>query len=1069
MGRDSLRCLPAKATQLSQAFVIVLLVLGFSTATAQQTRVPQALDTAKALSQFIQDSWRIEDGLLINSILDQVKTPDGYHWLATYDGLIRFDGWSFKVYSQRTHPQFPTNSIYNLLGDRAGNLWIATNGGGVLKKSGEDITLVETNQYMPNNSVTTLIEDENGAIWVGTRGGLGMILNNTYAFYPEFDRLKDLHVFKLYIDSKGALWIGTLGEGLWQLQNGLLRQYTTKNGLSNNSIRSLFEDAKGRLWIGTEEGISLMENDRIRSVSVFDGNYHAFINDIIQDAYGTLWFATDAGLLRHHNDRFDLYFTDPEGGANELLNLHADEQGSLWIGTYHKGLIRLRDGKFKNYSLEEGLPNEVANVVWPEKEGGAWVGTNGGIAFVHNEVQRVYQLADNQSANRIRDIYRDSKGILWAATYNGLFRFNGKGFVRAMYKGAGLSSDKVRRIMEDRQGRLWIGTRNGLFVQNTPGVERVSIVDELSGVFVLSIFVDSKGLVWVSTNGKGLYCFKDSQLIQYTTQNGLSSDIIFDLWEDKQGNLWACSNAGISMLKDGIWHNLGEKEGLFGNTFFQILADEQGYLWITSNRGIFMVSQQELQDMMLRKTDRVPAYKHFTVSDGMRSGVISSVSTSRIDAEGRMWFTTLDGISIIHPERISTNTTPPHVVLESVVVDNVAYAANAPVKFEAGMRQYAFSYTGFNYSAPKATTFAYKLEGFDRDWQLAGTRRTAYYTNLPAGSYTFKVRAANEDGIWSEEDATFTFEQKAHFWDTLWFKLLMVAGSVLLGFIIYLGRAHQLKVQNQKLASLVSERTEHINTQKQAIEKQKEELTQLNQLKDQLLSVLSHDLRQPFSSISGLLSLLREKQIDQHEFQDFSKELNQQVKWQVHMLDNVLLWTRNQLKGLEVNPVQVPMHEFVEDICQLYRSQALQKNIRIINQVEHSMQVMADVDILHLLLRNLLGNAIKFTRSNGIISISAHFYNDFCQVEVADDGIGIERERLASLFDAQVKKSKPGTSNEKGTGLGLVLCREFIEACGGRIWAESQPGRGSRFIFWLPQGVGAAGIQDMKNKQPLTS
>jgi ligand-binding sensor domain-containing protein/signal transduction histidine kinase len=1066
MGTYSLKSHLTKAVWFSQWILAVLFTLNTSALQADPGRPIQALDTAKSLSQFIQDNWQIEDGLLINSILSQVKSPNGYHWLATYDGLIRFDGWSFKVYSQRTHPQIPTNSILCIQGDKAGNLWIATSGGGVLKMAGEEISLLEQNQYAPNPSVTTLAEDANGHIWVGTRGGLGLIVNNTYAYFPEIDRLKNLHIYKVYFDSKGSLWIGTMGEGLWQLQNGMLRQYTTAHGLVNNSIRSLFEDNKGRLWIGTEVGISLMENDRIKAVSVFEENYHAFINDITQDAYGTLWFATDAGLLRHHNGRFDLYFTDPEGGANELLNLHADQQGSLWIGTYHKGLIRLRDGKFTNYSMAEGLPNEVVNVVWPEKEGGSWVGTNGGIAFVDNGVQRVYQLADNQAANRVRDIFRDSKGNLWVATYNGLFRFNGKSFVRAMYKGAGLSSDKVRRIAEDRQGRLWFGTRNGLFIQTSPGVERVSIIDELAGVFVLSIFPDSKGKIWVSTNGKGLYCFEENKLVQYTTQTGLVSDIIFDLWEDSEGNIWACSNAGISMLKGGQWYNLGEKDGLFANTFFQILPDKLGNIWITSNRGIFMINKVALQAMMEQKTDQLPPYKQFTVSDGMRSSVISSVSTSRTAADGSMWFTTLDGISIIHPARISTNLVAPHVVLEELQGDGITYPLAEEVVFEAGIRQYQFHYTGFNYSAPKATTFAYMLEGFDRDWQLAGNRRTAYYTNLPPGSYTFRVKAANEDGIWSEQDATFKLVQQAHFWDTSWFKVLMVGLSVVLGFLIYLGRARQLKAQNQKLALLVTERTAHINTQKRAIEKQKEELTQLNQLKDKMLSVLSHDLRQPFSSIAGLLALMRDKQIDQKEFQDFSRELNQQVKWQVHMLDNVLLWTRNQLKGLEVNPVLVPLYGFVEEVCMMYRSQAVQKSIRIKNLIDPEMEILADVDILHLLLRNLLGNAIKFTQPNGIISIAAHFDHAFCQIEVADNGIGIDRERMQTLFDAHQLKSERGTFNEKGTGLGLALCKEFVEACGGRIWAESQPSGGSRFIFRLPQHKTApASIAGQENSQ----
>lgn len=1011
--------------------------------------VTQSHDTAKALSQFTLDRWGIEDGLPSKAVMAQVKAKSGYIWLATYEGLSRFDGNRFKNYNQRTHPQFPTNSLFDLLEDKKGTLWIATNGGGVLKMEGDEFSLIPSNEYLPNKSITSLAEDQQGHVWVGTRGGLALIRDNNYVNFPEYERLKNLHIFKIYTDTKGSLWIGTVGDGLWELNNGYLRQYDAHHGMNDQSIRSLYEDARGRLWIGTEEGLNLMEDGQVRKVPILNNSFSAFINDILQDELGTLWFATNEGLLRYISGKFELLHTDSEEGESEIQKLLYDGEGSLWIGTYYSGYQRIRDGKFKNFSRPEGLPNEVVNVVLPEGKG-VWVGTNGGLAYLQQGVERVHLLGNSASSNRIRDIFRDSKGVLWVATYEGLFQQTQKGFERALHKGAGLASDKIRKVIEDPAGRLWIGTRNGLFVKNPDQLNGVSVVDELSGIFILSLFIDSGGNLWVATNGKGLFHFDGKRFRNFTTKDGLSSDVVFDIWEDKDQNIWVGSNDGLNILSKGSWHYLNERKGFFANTIFQILPDGIGNLWITTSKGIFLVEQGDLLRVIQGKDKQLQAFKQYTTADGMRSSEITAVSFSRVAADGTLWFTTLNGVSAIHPAKLTTNHSAPLVKLEKITGDKLEYSLTDPVKFAAGTKQYEFHYTGFNYYAPKATTFAYMLEGFDTEWQEAGHRRVAYYTNLPAGEYTFKIRAANEDGVWSKNEFTTQIEQEAHYIETAWFK--GVVATLLLGLMImmYFWRTKELKQKNQQLEQMVEERTNHINNQKESIEHQKEALSGLNQLKDRLLSVLSHDLRQPFSSISGLLALLREKQIDQQEFQHFTKELNQQVKWQVHMLDNVLLWTKNQLKGLEVKPVLLNLYQLVEEITILHCSQAGFKNITLLNEVATDAGVVADPDILHLVLRNLVGNALKFTPEHGTVTITSSLGSNAYRIEVTDNGVGIEKEKLDKLLKIQEYSSQRGTKNEKGAGLGLSICKEFIEAGGGKILAESKVGVGSRFIVELP-------------------
>ncbi|MBW3545907.1 MAG: hypothetical protein KY428_09980, partial [Bacteroidetes bacterium] len=745
----------------------------------------QALDTAKALSQYTLDKWGMDDGLPSNSVMAQLKANNGYIWLATYDGLVRFDGLRFKTYNQRTHSQFPTNSLFDMLEDRKGNLWIASNGGGVLKMVGEEFTLIDNNQYLPNKSITSLAEDANGQIWVGTRSGLALIKDDAYVNFPELDRLKNMHIFTVYTDAQGSLWIGTVGEGLWQLKNGLLRHYNNLQGLMSPSVRSLFEDTKGRLWIGTEEGLYLMEHEHIRHIPIFKNTFRAFINDILIDANETMWLATNEGLLRHKQGKFETLHNNPNDKVNDLLNLYSDGQGSLWIGTYYDGYLRLRDGKFSNYSMAEGLPNEVVNVIWPE-DNSVWVGTNGGIARIENGVRQIYSMGSSASANRIRDIYRDSKGILWIGTNHGLYCQKGESFVRTLQKGSGLASDKIRKVLEDKKGCLWIGTRNGLFVRRKEKPNEVKIVDELSGVFILSLFVDSKNNVWIGTNGRGVYRYNGRRYEQFTTQHGLSSDVLFDISEDEEGNIWVGSNDGLNVYRNNAWHNINEKQGLFVNTIFQILPDAQDNIWLTTNRGVFMVERQALLDVLDQKQKVVNTFKQFTTSSGMRSNEITSVSRSCRTSDGTLWFSTLNGVSAINPEKLTTNKVPPVVRIEAISGDKQEHSLNGVVHFAAGTRHYEIQYTGFNYYAPKSIRFYYILEGFDEGWQEAGNRRNAYYTNLPAGSYTFKVKASNNDKVWNEKEASIKVKLLPPYWETWWFKsgaLLSAIGIFALWFI----------------------------------------------------------------------------------------------------------------------------------------------------------------------------------------------------------------------------------------------------------------------------------------------
>ncbi len=1025
-------------------FLLSLWLLGSaSDLRAQSNRA--ALDTTKLLTQFISDSWSTDQGLPNNAVLALTKSADGYIWLATYDGLVRFDGLQSKVFKQVNTPNLSTNSLFSIYEDSDRTLWIGTNGMGVVKYEQGNFAVPAFNSQLPNETVTSFAEDKWNRLWIGTRKGLACVKDKEIQEVPE--ELARLNIYCLYNDDEGILWVGTLGDGLWRFDGTNLQQYTAQEGLSGNSVRSIKKARDGKLWIGTEEGICMMMQNIIMPMTP---ELSTFVNGIDIDAHGTVWFGTDAGLVRYAKKEFELLKIGDGTSTDAIQTIFCDSEGSLWLGTYHHGLMRLRDGKFRNYTGSEGLPNELIHTVFAEKDS-LWIGTDGGLALLLKKDSILsFKFGSRSHENRIRTILRSRKGQLYLGTYSGLFKKQAGNFKKIRLKGGEGTDSRIRRLLEDKEGNLWIGTNSGLFLLKEGSKVAHSALPELKNSYVMALCTDKSGRLWVGTNGSGVYCLDKGQLNHYQIEDGLASGVVFDIFEDRQGQLWFMTNNGLSLFEGPGFQSADERSGLFANTLFQLLQDHAGSFWFTSNRGIFKVSPKALQKLM---QERIPLaladFKHFSKSDGLRSTEITPSSLGTVGPDGRLWFTTLQGVSAIDPIRLPLNLRPPLNKIEKLIVDKKEYPTGQSLVIPAGTRYYEFHYTGINYRSPAATRFRYQLENFEDVWHDADKRRVAYYTNIPPGKYSFKVKAANEDGIWSESAAILPFTQEAYFYEYGWFKVLSALLLISCIVLLYVFRVRKLKVQNAVLNSLVDKRTASIRGQRDAIENQKEELKRLNELKDRLLSILSHDLRGPLTSTMGILSLFHQRQISESELRQFSGDLSQYVGQQVNMLDNLLNWARSQMDGFNVKPVPLNLYQVVEEVFMLYRQDAESKKIRLLNQVETNRYVLADKNLLQLVLRNLLFNALKFTYDNGNVCVNAAFQEGLCQVEIVDNGMGMNREQLAEVFRGGNLSSRQGTGNEKGNGLGLAICKEFVEKWGGKIWAESYEGKGSRFKFTI--------------------
>ncbi len=1002
------------------------------------------------ITQYSVDSWDNEDGLPTNAVLDIAKTAQGYKWLATFNGLVRFDGVEFRIFDKGNTPALKTNNLSALLVDSKDQLWIGTNGGGLVKMDQDQFTFFNTDSIIRSSMVTALEEGTDGTIWVGTRFGLARMVNDTLSRITN-GPLSYRNVSALYADDRNRIWVGTTTNGLFVMDAGNLLNLTSGNGLPSDFVRAVYGDSQGRIWVGTDRGVTMIDDNGPHSMDSLAQAPQVFTNAFYEDLEGNIWMGSNDGL-RRFDGAFEILSRSQGLTDNIVQCLYQDDEANIWVGTYRGGLNRLKQGKFLNVGIPEGLPHNVINVTY-EDDTTVWIGSDNGLTCLKDGVLNTFSLGRRTAGNRIRDVFRDSQSRLWLCTYRGLVQFDGEKIVKRYTTADGLSSNNTRRVIEDQDGNLWVGTANGLNRIKDGQIEIYGVESGLRDQFVMSLYVDRQNQLWVGTDGGGVYVHKEGKFDRALSTDAIN-DIIFNIFQDQDGSFWFSSNRGVTYLQDTLEFNINQQHGLISNNIFQVILDDRGQLWFTSDRGLMRATLNDVRDLVSRKTDRIVESRVFDRADGLRSTQITAASKSTQTKDGKLWISTLSGITIVDSEQIPLNEVLPKTALTLVRSDDEQRSLSGIMHLEAGVRRLEFHYTGLSFYAPDKVRFKYKLENFDEDWVDAGDRRTAYYTNIPPGDYMFKVIASNNDGIWNRKPAFIKVRQQAYFYQTYWFYILLSILLIALGAFLYYLRAIELKRRNVMLTDLVQERTQNIQNQNKAITAQREELKQLNLVKDKLLSVISHDLRGPIAAVSGLLGLLKSGHLNYKELMTQSSSLNNEVQGLTYLLDNLLNWSKSQMQGINLNREEIQLQQINEENIKIIDPMSEHKQLQIHNDVPVDCYAFTDRNLLSLVIRNLIMNAIKFTHKKGQINITSKTDGDQITLSVSDTGVGIGQQDLERLFDTQSHYSKMGTANEAGTGIGLLLCKEFLELDGGKIWAESEEGKGSSFKFTLQKAQG---------------
>jgi len=769
----------------------------------------RALNPDKKIDEYLVDHWDISGGLPSNLIHSIAQTPDGYLWIATNKGLVRFDGINFSIVSfakqeekasgqtavaealyldkggklwigssigltsyEYQSRQFKTftpahglskGKIRRLTEDMKGNPWIGFVAGYINRFSDGEFTTFNNSHGLKGKTINGLIEDHQGNLLVGTRdNGVFKYRDGKFFNYP-IPGLKGFLVTMLE-DHKGILWIST-SKGLLRKADKIVETYTTMHGLSNDHIADLLEDSEQSLWIGTTNGLNRIKKEQEGSVS-FEYTLKSFtIICLFEDREGSLWAGTlDSGLFRLKDAKFKSYNPLAEYREESLFSMCAARDGDTWIGTFKGKLSRFRGHKHIESIQIPGLSGTGISAISEDAEGGLWLGTNGNGVFQKKDKAIVqYTSRDGLADNLVTTIYKDSRDNLWFGTFDGVSVFSPRdNTMESLNSRNGLSGKKVHNVYEDKTQNIWIAADNGITVLRDGKIKEQNMTYYLEGVPVTWIYEDPSPLAsesrvfWLATHGAGLKRLRlgNKSSTTYTTAQGMTT-----------------------------------------NFLYRFFADQQGDLWLMSDSGILRVSKAELNRFARGEVDRINCVSYGT-SEGLVSLEFNNPyprHSALKTKSGGLWFLSGKGISIVNPERIHINKLPPPVVIEEVFFNqmpvSLPLAANADT-FDA-VTDIRFHFTATTLLSAEKVTFKYRLEGFDEKWTFLapGNERVARYKNMEPGTYTFKVTAGNAEGAWNAAGTSITFTIKPPFLKSPFFNYfllpLFLALLLATGFIIY--------------------------------------------------------------------------------------------------------------------------------------------------------------------------------------------------------------------------------------------------------------------------------------------
>jgi ligand-binding sensor domain-containing protein/two-component sensor histidine kinase len=801
------------------------------------------LDPAREIGHYSHRAWTKRDGLPQNSVLAIAQTHDGYLWFGTMEGLARFDGTSFSTLNTRNTPQFGTNYILSLLVDHDGALWVGTNGLGLVRIRNGEIKQLIGGSEQEHPVVVELKEDHNGDVWAAMNIGLGQFhgdsllhmhttadglpTTNVYSvaedthgrvlaatpkgvwirengcFEPYIMHSMDLpasksgvlqshsviegalevkaFITKLLCDRTGTLWLGTADKGLFVLKGSELKNACTQETLGHGRVSALFEDQRGTIWVGTTfGGLSRVVEGRLSRFASNEGLSGDEVLSIQEDREGVLWVGVaTGGVNRFINSKFTTFHTGSSAVENMVWGVFVDPPGRLLASTASGGLVEYRNGIFVPTSIVAGAksPGWISYALVQDRTGARWVASSSGVTRYSSKGEQTYPVGGSVALSE------DRFGRVWAASSEGLWCFADDKMIRIVASD-GESPSKLRSVNCDRFGNLWLAYRlNGVAKYRLPAPNGSSLV------------LDQK------------------TAIHFTRREGLLSDWVTTMTVDSAGNAWvAPADGGLNVIRDSHVFTLSPAQGLPEEMLMGIAHDGLGSVWLTSNNGVCRISVGKLFDYFDGRASSV-SVQSFGTSDGMYSDEFNGgyQGCYARTPDGKLWLPSTYGVVMVDPAHLPTNAVPPAIVLERVRIDKMEGIPRPNTEYPPGNGDLEFHFVGLSSNAPERIEFQYMLEGFNKEWIDAGSRREAFYTNIPPGTYRFRVIARNADGVWNDGGVTFPFVLRPRFTQTVWFGVLI--GILILSLIIVIWFAYKRDRDRELQASQLESKLTHAQMQ----------------------------------------------------------------------------------------------------------------------------------------------------------------------------------------------------------------------------------------------------------------
>jgi signal transduction histidine kinase/ligand-binding sensor domain-containing protein len=994
--------LPSSAVRLPKRITMLVLVFIGS------FRNSLALNPSLDINQYAHNAWTIRGGFFRGIPDSFAQTPDGYLWIGTEFGLVRFDGVRPVEWTPPGGERLPSELIRTLAVGRDGTLWIGTDGGLASWNGGKLSHYPE----LDGHRVQSLLEDHEGTLWVGTFGvpacRLCSIRGSATRCYGQ-DGVLGRFVFSLSEDAAGNLWAGAQ-TGLWRWKPQPALVYRLPHSSPTLDITDLTPTDDGRLLIATNNGMMQLVDGRVEPSPIRGSGALFRPYRTLRDRDGSLWIGTtNHGILHTHQGRTDV-FSRPDGlSADTVLAIFEDREGNIWSATYG-GIDRFRDLPVVSVSVEQGLTNDAPWSVLAARDGSVWAaGRNGLDRWKYGQVT-TFKRRDGLPGDSVTSLFEDGGGRIWAFTLNGPAYLDGGRFVAI----GGLPGKQVYSIAEGEPSDLWLSADRGLL--HFAG-ERLaeqfswSALGHTENAHDLVVDRD-RGGAWLGFGHGGVFYFRDGQVrASYTGTQGLGEGRVSSLKLDREGALWAATDGGLSMIKDERVATLTSKNGLPCDTVYWRMEANDHSNWLYTACGLVRIAPGELEAWVADPKRRLQTTL-FDASDGVVTHATPGNYSPRVvkDTDGRIWFVSLEGVSVFDPAHFPSNRLPPPVHIESIKADGKPFPLARGMRLPAKVRDVWIDYTALSLVAPEKVRFKYMLEGQDRNWKEVVNDREAQYSNLPPRNYRFRVIASNNSGVWNETGDTLEFSIDPAYYQTAWFYASCVAAFLAMLWGLYWLRLYQVRREfNAQLDGRVEER-----------------MRVARELHDTLLQSFQASLIQ-MQAARNVLARRPEK-------------AEQSLDKAITTAAGAVAEGRNAIQDLREHPAggaDLPQLLTAAGQELAHSGEAPGNPPAFAVTVEGERRDLEPLlqDELYRIARELLRNAVRHAQA-GRIEVEIRYESRQLRVHVRDDGKGIDPEVLKA--------------GGRAGHYGLPGMRERAGRFGGKLDFWSEAGAGTEAVLTVP-------------------